>query len=96
MIEILEEESFMTSLIEYKFCLFCLRHDQMNHSTIFKLLSLQFLAGIHLILLFAQLVRWGWKKAASGVLANFPCSRTGSRLCAQNWLRPYWTNLNRP
>jgi hypothetical protein len=33
------------------------------------------------------------KKAASGVLANFPCSRTGSTLCAQNWLRPCWTNF---
>ncbi|MDH5776229.1 MAG: hypothetical protein OEZ57_15080, partial [Nitrospirota bacterium] len=28
-------------------------------------------------------------KSASSVLASFPCSRTGSTLCAQNWLRPF-------
>jgi len=33
------------------------------------------------------------KKVASGVLASFPCSRTGSTLCAQNWLRPGWTSF---
>jgi hypothetical protein len=36
------------------------------------------------------------KKATSGVLAIFPCSRTGSTLCAQNWLRPCWTNFFEP
>jgi len=36
------------------------------------------------------------KKAASGVLAIFPCSRTGSTLCAQKWLRPCWTNFFEP
>jgi len=36
------------------------------------------------------------KKAASGVLAIFPCSRTGSTLRAQKGLRPCWTDLNRP
>jgi len=40
------------------------------------------------------------KKAASGVLAIFPCSGTGSTRCAQKWLQPFllygswqdWTN----
>ena len=36
------------------------------------------------------------KKAASGVLAIFPCSRTGSTLCAQNWLRSCWTKFFKP
>jgi len=36
------------------------------------------------------------KKAASGVLAIFPCSRTGSTLCAQKWLRPCWTKFFEP
>ncbi len=37
------------------------------------------------------------KKAASGVLANFECSRTGSTIRAQHCLRPCWTTfLNRP
>ena len=37
------------------------------------------------------------KKGASGVLANFECSRTGSTFRAQNYLRPCWTTfLNRP
>ena len=33
------------------------------------------------------------KKAASGVLAILPCSRTGSTLRASNWLRPCWTDF---
>ena len=33
------------------------------------------------------------KKAASGVLASLPCSRTGSTLRAPNWLRPCWTDF---
>ena len=44
------------------------------------------------------------KKVASGVLAIFPCSRTGSTLCAQKWLWPFlraasgqgWTNFFEP
>ncbi len=31
------------------------------------------------------------KKAASGVLAHLPCSRTGITLCAPKELRPCWT-----
>ena len=33
------------------------------------------------------------KKAASGVLAIVPCSRTESTLRAPKWLRPCWSNL---
>jgi hypothetical protein len=33
------------------------------------------------------------KKAASGVLALLPCSRTGSTLRASKRLRPCWTNF---
>jgi hypothetical protein len=37
------------------------------------------------------------KKAASGVLAIFPCSRITHTLRASKWLRPCWTAfLNRP
>ena len=36
------------------------------------------------------------KKAASGVLAIFPCSRTEGTLRAQKWLRPCWTNFFEP
>ncbi|MEC4681100.1 MAG: hypothetical protein VST67_10435, partial [Nitrospirota bacterium] len=32
------------------------------------------------------------KKAASGVLAIVPCSRTESTLRASKWLRPCWTD----
>jgi hypothetical protein len=33
------------------------------------------------------------KKAASGVLAMSPCSRTVSTLRASTWLRPCWTDF---
>jgi hypothetical protein len=33
------------------------------------------------------------KKAASGVLALLPCSRTESTLRASKWLRPCWTDF---
>jgi len=33
------------------------------------------------------------KKAASGVLAIVPCSRTESTLRAPKWLRPCWTDF---
>jgi len=33
------------------------------------------------------------KKAASGVLAILPCSRTMSTLRASKWLRPCWTDF---
>jgi hypothetical protein len=33
------------------------------------------------------------KKAASGVLALLPCSRTESTLRASKWRRPYWTDF---
>jgi len=33
------------------------------------------------------------KKAASGVLAFLPCSRTESTLRASKWLRPCWTDF---
>ncbi|MEC4674348.1 MAG: glycine betaine ABC transporter substrate-binding protein, partial [Nitrospirota bacterium] len=33
------------------------------------------------------------KKAASGVLASLPCSRTGSTLRAPKWLWPCWTDF---
>ncbi len=33
------------------------------------------------------------KKAASGVLALLPCSRTMSTLRSSKWLRPCWTNF---
>ncbi len=33
------------------------------------------------------------KKAASGVLAILPCSRTKSTLRASKWLRPCWTDF---
>jgi hypothetical protein len=33
------------------------------------------------------------KKAASGVLAILPCSRTPCTLGASKWLRPCWTNF---
>jgi hypothetical protein len=37
---------------------------------------------------------WGMlKKAASGVLALLPCSRTMSTLRASKWLRPCWTDF---
>jgi len=36
------------------------------------------------------------KKAASGVLANFPYSRTERTFRAENWLRPCWTDFFEP
>ena len=36
------------------------------------------------------------KKAASGVLAIIPCSRTRCTLCAQKWLRPCWADFFEP
>jgi hypothetical protein len=33
------------------------------------------------------------KKAASGVLAILPCSRTPCTLRASKWLRPCWTDF---
>jgi len=36
------------------------------------------------------------KKAASGVLAIFLCSRTGSTLRAKKWLWPSWTDFFEP
>ncbi len=33
------------------------------------------------------------QKAASGVLAILPCSRTESTLRASKWLRPCWTDF---
>jgi hypothetical protein len=36
------------------------------------------------------------KKAASGVLAIFPCSRITHTLRASKWLRPCWTNFFEP
>jgi hypothetical protein len=36
------------------------------------------------------------KKAASGVLAIFPCSRIPHTLRASKWLRPCWTDFFEP
>jgi hypothetical protein len=47
----------------------------------------------------SNLAQQGWiilgmlKKAASGVLAILPCSRTKSMLRAPKWLRPCWTTV---
>ncbi len=44
----------------------------------------------HALRLLSCYIRGMLKKAASGVLALLPCSRTMSTLRASKWLRPCW------